>query len=189
MVLAALSDPDRDGMQQTYEAMVREQELRPDADAKGMTNLGRVVKSRVIQGDTTGRVLAGSVVLELVHIAVAWDKPPTVGKAPQIVAHNQHLMAKKSSPDILVREVEKAFSKYRSGAHLWAAVLSLPNILDNLGIGGSLSAFLGMARAYEAFMDDHVVSSRFSWNPFRIPERFPATPIPKFPPFTEQELG
>ena len=58
MVLAALSDPDPDGMRQAYEIMLLEQELRPSATPEEMTRSAQLIKKNLIDANPRGRVLA-----------------------------------------------------------------------------------------------------------------------------------
>ena len=174
MVLAALSDPEPDGMRQIYETMMREQELRPHGNADEMTALARLTKSKLIEGKTQARVLAGQVVLELVRIAQATGKPPTIKNAHRLVAFNHNRTFPKGTLASVVREVEKQFSEYRNVAHLWAAAIYEEELGNIEGNERALHEFLGRARAFEAFVDNNVVSGRFRWNPFRIPDQFPA---------------
>lgn len=175
MVLAAMAQPEPISMQHTYETMLREDQLRPTSDPRDMSDFAQLVLSKVINGNVTGRVMAGEVILELVRLAEATGAPPKLNQARKLVAFNhQAYIENKSSFSTVIRAVEKHFSKYRAVSHLLAAAAYKSRLLHDLeGETLPLEEFLGLARGFETFVDNRVVSPGFKWDPFRIPHRFP----------------
>jgi hypothetical protein len=180
MVFAAMAQPDAASMRHIYETMLLEDQLRPTSDPEDMSDFARRVLSKDINANVPGRVMAGEVILELVHLAQARRAPPTLNQARKIVARDyQNYINKKSSFSTVLRAVEKHFSHYRAVSHLLAVAAYKPRLIYDLeGEMLPLREFLGLARGFEAFIDNEVVSPGFKWDPFRIPHQFPVRPVP-----------
>lgn len=190
MVLAALSVPNQIDMQHIYETMVREGKINPDFHKGGMSKHAQNVRRREIRGSLPDRVLAGSVVFELARLAYATQKPPIVGAARRLTAFNYHRHFPKATRDTINRKVENAFSLFRSTAHLHAVSVCKPQLLEDLeGDKASLRKFLGIARAFEGFIDENVHSKTFKWDPLRVPQQIARVSEINFKPLTDEELA
>lgn len=190
MVFAAMAQPEPISMRHIYETMLLEDRLRPTSGPEDMSDFARRVLSKDINANVPGRVMAGEVILELVRLAEAKRGPPTLNQARKIVARNyQSYINKKSSFSTVLRAVEKHFSDYRAVSHLLAVAAFKPRLIHDIeGEILPLREFLGLARGFEAFIDNEVVSLGFKWDPFRIPHQFPMITESPVPPLLAGDL-
>ncbi len=190
MVIAALSQTTIIDRQHVYAAMLLEESLNPNQTASGMSDFAKNVEKKFIRGNLRQRVLAGHVVLELDRLEAFTGKPPTVNAARRLVAYNQSDHVGKPAHEYhLKREIERSFSQYNATMHLQAAAV-YPQLLESIeGSEEGLRRFLGVARAYEEFIDANVVSESFIWTPWRVPTQIESVSKPKFLPLTKQELA
>lgn len=199
MVIAALSQGTEIDRQHVYRSMLEEELLNPNQNASGMSDFAKDVEKKKVRGDVTHRVMAGTVVLELARIASSTGKPPTIKSARRLTAYNylKHSEKCPQDPDerrtnerSYLREVEKGLGKYKTILHLLAAGVYDTQLLQNIeGDEESLRRFLGIARAFESFIDINVVSNSFEWTPWRVPTRIESVPKLIFLPLSDQELA
>lgn len=139
------------------------------------------------------RILAGATVLEMLRIAITTSQPPSFRQGVRLVVFNeQRHEQKKSQNASLEREVRRAFSNYRSTAHLQAAmVLGKPRVDAMEASEEGTAQFLARARELENFLDQSVVGRTGNWNPWRVPETVePSTDISTFlEPLNADELA
>jgi hypothetical protein len=190
MVLAAISEPNEIDVEHTYASMVFEEKENPSPTKDEMSKFARNVERRTIRGNLTQRILAGSVVLELARLAFSTGKSQPINAARRLVAFNYQRYTGKNSPENMQREVEKALSQYRDTMHLQAAVVYYQErIVEMEGDEQGLRRFLGIARAFEEFIDANPASEAFRWSPWRIPTQIVTRPKIEFFPSTDQELA
>ncbi len=191
MVLAFLSEGTEVDRQHAYLAMVAEERLNPNETACGMSRLAKHVEEKIIRRNTTQRVLAGQVVLELARLAASTGKPPTLNAARRLVNYkHSSYIGKLASEQNRLREVERSFSDYKAIVHLLATAAYDPQLLVSIeGDEEGLLKFLGIARAFEEFIDANVVSRTFKWTPWRVPTRIKSLPEINFLPLSNQELA
>jgi hypothetical protein len=164
-VLARMSYEDGVGNQvvsQLYEMMKTADNSSPDLNI-----LEGDLAKRQVGRNMRHRVLAGSVVLELVRLVATSKTTPSLAQAFRLVALNQgHHDKKRAHQESLLREVRKGFSDYRNTAHLQAAsLIADPGEASEVGF----LAFLARARAFELFLNTEMVSRKFSWEPWAVP--------------------
>jgi len=116
------------------------------------------------------RIFAGLVVLELVRIAAATLKPPSMAQAIRLVSFNQYREIRTSSVENLEREVRRGFAQCRNTAHLHAAAIyNDPNVSEIENCGMNTLRFLARARGLEDFIDKNIAGGSFKWTPWRVP--------------------
>ena len=190
MILAALSQSQPASVEQTYAAMVKEEKLNPPTTDGLLTDFATVVKKKMIEKNVKQRAIAGEVVVELARLAAATGKPPSVNAARRLVAFNHHRHFRTSEPGNIEREAQRSFSAFRDTSHLQAAAVMEPNLVSELeGDMAKCCEFLGIARAFEGFIDHNVVSKAFKWSPLRIPTNIEILGHISFPPLSDQELA
>lgn len=191
MVLAALSQMTKIDTQHVYAAMLLEESLNPNQTSSGMSVFAKNIEKNTIRGNLTQRTLAGQVVLELARLAASTGKPPTVKAARRLVAFNQkEYTGKPTLESSFLREIEKSFSDFKDTLHLQAAMVCDPQLLASIeGDERSLRKFLGVARAFEGFIDSNVVSKSFKWTPWRVPTQIKSVSELNFSSLTDQELN
>lgn len=190
MVLAALSTSDEISIEHIYEAMVLEEKINPSLDQDEFSQYAQKLREQSIKGDLPNRVLAGEVVLELARLAYTTQRPPTSLAAIRLVTYNHFKRFPKSSPISVDSKVVKAFRRYRKTAHLHAVAVYDPQLLEDIeGDQASLQTFLGLARAFEGFIDDNVLADTFKWQPLRVPEQIARVSEITFKPLTDEELS
>lgn len=190
MVLSAISEPDPMSVEHTYSSMLVEDKLNPDTTEGQMSVFATRLKRTVIEKHMKERVLTGEVVLELARLASATRKPPTVNAARRLVADKHHHFFGTGTLNTIEREVEKSFTLFRNTAHLQAAAVLEPSLI--VAMEGSETAcrkFLGIARAFEEFIDANVVSEAFQWSPLRVPTQIDRLSVIEFLPLSDQELA
>lgn len=189
MVLSAMSEPDPMSVEHTYSSMLLEDKINPAATDMQMSAFATRLKQAVFEKYVKERFLTGAVVLELARLASATQKPPTVNAARRLVAYKHHHCFGTGTLDTTKREVEKSFKQFRNTAHLQAAAVLDPSLM--LALEGNETAcrkFLGIARAFEEFIDENVVSKAFEWSPLRVPTQIDRLSIIEFLPLSDQEL-
>jgi hypothetical protein len=190
MILAALSQSQPASVEQIYASMVKEEKLNPPTTDGLLTDFAIVVKKKLIEKEVKQRAIAGEVVVELARLAAATGKPPSVNAARRLVAFNHHRHFRTSEPGSIEREVQRSFSAFRDTSHLQAAVVMEPSLVSELeGDMAKCCEFLGIARAFEDFIDHNVVSKAFEWSPLRIPTSIETLEHISFPPLSDQELA
>jgi hypothetical protein len=189
MLLAAMSEPDWASVEQLYSAMLREDELNPPESGESLSKFGEKVKSGTLEQSVRARVIAGEVVLELARLASATGKPPTVTAARKLVALNRERHKSKATPPTIMRDVEKSLTMYRNTAHFQAVAVLDPDLFAKIEDSEEATLrFLGLARAFEEFMDANVVSAKFKWAPVRVPQQIQAIYDINLVPLLKQEL-
>jgi len=190
MVLAAISEPQLMSVEHIYATMLLEEQINPPAANIEMTEYAKILKRNVIDRRIKERVFSGEVVLELVRLAAATGKPPGVNAARRLVAFNHHKHFRIGEPGNIKREVERGFGKFRNTSHFQAAAVLEPSLLYKLeGDEPNCRKFLGIARAFELFMDNNVASTAFKWSPLRVPAVIDSLSTIKFIPLSDQELA
>ncbi|MFT6676813.1 MAG: hypothetical protein ACJAVM_003018 [Sulfitobacter sp.] len=189
MILAALSDPDPKVIEHIYLSMLNEDLLNPDANEDGLTRFGAEIKKQYIDKFVKHRVLTGTVICELCRLAAATGKPPKLNAAYRLVAFNSMKERDFASEDTAIREVKKYWSKFKNTAHLQAAAVYEPGLLNDLGgKNGETLRFLGLSRAFELFFNANVVSNYVAWSPVRISPKIEMVADINFAPLSEGEL-
>ena len=190
MLLAAMSCRDSVSIKHTYETMLREDEENPPSSNAPLSAFAEMTKAKVLERFVLPRVLAGEVVLELARIAATTRKPPTVNAARRLVAHKHGLHVKnKAVGETLSREVNRAFKDFRNTAHLQAVMVLDHSLFSEIeGNQAATSKFLGIARAFEQFIDANVTSASFQWSPLRVPIQIAPIAIITVDRLTAQEL-
>lgn len=153
---------------QLYEIMKNADNSSPDLNV-----LEDAIVNTQVRRNKRHRVLAGSVVLELVRLRATTKGKPSLTQAFRLVGFNQgNHDEKRAHPESLLREVRKGFSDYRNTAHLQAAWL-----IADLGEASEACflAFLARARAFELFLNTEMVSKNFRWEPWCVPDAVPPT--------------
>lgn len=190
MLLAAMSEPDLASVEQVYSAMLSEDEHNPVEGGKVLSKFGETVKSRMLGQSARERAVAGEVVLELVRLASATGKPPTVIAARQLVATKRKQCGSNATHATIKRDVEKCLQMYRNTAHFQAVAVLDPVLYAKTEASEEATIrFLGLARAFEQFIDANVVSEKFKWAPVRVPHQIQAIPHIDFIPLSKQDLG
>ena len=122
-------------------------------------------------------------------MASATGKPPTVIAARQLVAFKRKQFGAKATPATITRDVEKCLQMYRNTAHFQAVAVLDPALFANIEASEEATIrFLGLARAFEQFIDANVVSEKFKWAPVRVPHQIQAIYHINFIPLSKQEL-
>ena len=189
MLLAAMSEPDLASVEQVYSAMLSEDEHNPIESGKGLSKFGERVKSGMLEQSVKERVVAGEVILELARLASATGKPPTVIAARKMVAFKRKQFGAQATPTTIKRDVERCLQMYRNTAHFQAVAVLDPALLANIEASDEATIrFLGLARAFEQFIDANVVSGKFKWAPVRVPNQIQAISHINFIPLSKQEL-
>ncbi len=197
MVLAALSQSNKFDTQHVYSTMLLE-ELNPDQTTSGMSDFAKDIEAKKIRGNLTQRIMAGNVVNQLARLASSTGEPPSINAARRLVAYlyvrhsGKHIRVsdRRKRENSFLREIEKSLSKYQSTLHLQAAAVYDPQLLESIeGDEEGLLRFLGIARAFEQFIDAKVVSASFKWTPWRVPAQIDSAPKIIFFSLTDQELA
>lgn len=180
----AYADQDDDEIVvQLYDTM-----RRTDNRREALNLLESDLARRHVARQSRARVLAGTVVLELARIAAVSCGRVSLKAAFRLVAtHQLGFDGKRAQVESVRREVEKAFSDYRNTAHLQAALLTAPSADAMECSEVETTRFLSYARGFEILLDEHLTGDRTKWHPWRIPERFPATPVIDLPALDEHE--
>jgi len=190
MVLAALADPDPSIMEHIHASMLKEDAINQYADGESLTRFGEDIKARNLERRVERRLCAGSVVLELCRLARATGKPPRVSAAQRLVGYHRHQVRKYSLEETALRQVKDYWSEFLNTSHLQAAAVYDPSLIEQMeGDEGATLKFLGLARAFETFVDANVVSNHFKWSPIRIPKEIEAASKIEFIPLSNQELN
>lgn len=151
------------------------------------------VERKQVRRNLRHRILAGSTVLELLRIATSTGQPPTFLQGIRLVAFNQgRHEPKKALADSLEREVRRAFSNYRSTAHLQAAmVIAKPSVREMEASEEQTIRFLRRACEFESFLDQSVVGQSDKWDPWRVPQAVrPSVDVAKMlEPLSSEELA
>jgi hypothetical protein len=189
MLLAAMSEPDLALVEQVYSAILWADEFNPPDSGENLSKYGEMVNSRMLKQSVRARVIAGEVVLELARLASATGKPPTVTAARKLVALNRERHKSKATPPTIMRDVEKSLTMYRNTAHFQAVAVLDPDLFAKIEDSEEATLrFLGLARAFEEFMDANVMSAKFKWAPVRVPQQIQAIYDINLVPLLKQEL-
>lgn len=190
MVLAVLSETEPMSIEHTYATMMLEEEMNPAAALSPMSASGLRLKERVIEKNMKARVQTGEVVLELARIAAATMAAPTINAARRLVSHHHHARFGTGVLTSTIREVEKSFERFRDTAHLQAAAVIEPSLATELeGNEVSCLRFLGLAKAFQQFIDANVVSKSFKWSPYRVPEQINSITTVEFNSLSDQDFN
>jgi hypothetical protein len=159
---------DEQAVLQLYDLM-----RRADNSSPKMNLLETDVIDRHLARGMRFRALAGSVVLELIRLKATSGVSPTLGQAERLVVFNQGLKeGQKAQVSSLAREVRRGFSQYKSTVHLQAAmVFARPSITSIEASEADTLEFLARARAFEEFLDAHLVGRNIKWEPWRVPDK------------------
>ncbi len=172
-------------VQQAYETMRLEERLNPTGTLSDYSR--QLVARREKVG--SDRMRAGLVALELVRLAAATGKPPSVSAARRVAAFRLRQESWNTEPASLLRAMERSYSSFRDTVHLQAASVLRPLLQKGIWRDETgLREFLGLARAFEAFIDRNVASRNFKWSPLRIPVEIAAIDKINFQPLTDEEL-
>jgi hypothetical protein len=189
MVLAVLSETEQKSMDHTYATMILEEEINPPSTQASLSASAIRLKKNVIEKNIKARVQTGEIVCELARISAATMKPPSINAARRLVTHNHHALFGTGVMASTGREVEKSFAQFRDTAHLQAVTVIEPSLASELE--GNLEAclrFLGLAKAFQDFIDANVVSTSFKWSPYRIPTQINSVTTIKFKSLSDREL-
>lgn len=170
-LLARMSVPDkRDQIEvdQIYMAM-----LGGNNSENSLNYFESGIERRHIRHDFRLRNFAATVVLEACRIEYSHSGAATMNKAVELVAFNHHKHTKMSQAEFVPREVWRGLNHYRNTSHLQAAWVY------SCGRSGSFEndqqltkEFLGLAKFFERFIERQLVSDRWHWAPWRVPEGF-----------------
>jgi hypothetical protein len=185
-ILARMGVDDTEGYHEAdhvYASMT----FRKDATER-FSSFEKDIEARQVRKNMQLRLFAGQAILELVRIAATTHKPPSAAQGIRLAAFNHQRTFKRSSVESLEREVRRGLTKYRSTAHLQAAmVLGDPSVADMEASPEGTKRFLARARGLETFVDNSVVSDSFEWNPWRVPVRVDANYDFNHKPLCQQE--
>ncbi|WP_050526210.1 hypothetical protein [Pseudorhodobacter aquimaris] len=190
MIYAAMSESEKMSMEHIYASMLLEQQINPPNMDGNLTEFAQRLKKIVFESGMRQRVWAGEFVVELARLAAATGRPPTISAARRLVAFNHHQYFRTGDTKNISREVERSFSKFRNVSHFHAVAVIEPSLLTELeGDVGKCLRFLGLARAFEGFMDSNVVSKAFNWSPLRVPVQIDRISAISFRALSQQELA
>ena len=112
----------------------------------------------------------------------------SMNKFTKLAAYEMYQDTKTGSPEGKERAISRAHKKYRNTLHIITAKFLSGNLIEKIDDDRqALIHYLGIARSVEYFIDSHMISPHFTWNPFRIPEHIPMIDLPAMAPLSSKE--
>ncbi|WP_366194602.1 hypothetical protein [Meridianimarinicoccus marinus] len=146
-----------------------------DESSLSLNDFEKNIEKWFIRKNIRHRVYAGHVLLEMVRISATTSRPPKVAEGVRLAASRTHEFKNSASYETHADEADKGFSKFRSTAHLQAAmVVADPSIAEVERSHTDMVRFLARARGFELFIDNSFANTRFKWDPWRVPACVPA---------------
>jgi hypothetical protein len=140
------------------------------------------------KGSISKRKMVSSFVMSAISIKSATNLRPSLNKSIKFAAYGMHQDSKTGSPEGEERAISRAHEKYRNILHIIIAASITGDLIKEIDDNKqALIHYLGIVRSVEYFIDSHMISPHFAWNPFRIPEHIPMIDLPAMHPLNSNE--